>query len=127
MISVMGGDSAYRRVLLKVSGEAFCAPGGYGIEPAALEALVGELAGTREMGVQLALVPGGGNLFRGRALAEGGAIDRPTADAMGMLATVMNALALAAALEAGGIPARATSAGGTSTRARRPWWRTRRT
>ena len=106
----MGGEAAYRRVLLKVSGEAFCAPGGWGIEPAALEALVGELAVAREMGVQLAIVPGGGNFLRGRVLAQGGAIDRPTADAMGMLATVMNALALADALEAGGIPARATSA-----------------
>ena len=106
----MGGEAAYRRVLLKVSGEAFCAPGGFGIEPAALEALVGELAGAREIGVQLAMVPGGGNFFRGRTLAQGGTIDRPTADAMGMLATVMNALALADALEAGGIPARATSA-----------------
>jgi uridylate kinase len=106
----MGGEAAYRRVLLKVSGEAFCAPGGSGIEPAALEALVGELAGAREMGVQLAIVTGGGNFFRGRALAKDSGIERPTADAMGMLATVMNALALADVLESGGIPARATSA-----------------
>ena len=106
----MGQEAAYRRVVLKVSGEAFCAPGGFGIEPAALKALVSELAGAREMGVQVAMVVGGGNFFRGRTLAQAGAIDRPTADAMGMLATVMNALALADALEAAGMPAQATSA-----------------
>lgn len=85
-------------MLIKVSGEAFCGSGGFGIDPSALEAFITELLPVRQMGVQIGLVVGGGNIFRGRSLAEAGLIARPTADAMGMLATVMNALALGDAL-----------------------------
>lgn len=90
--------SAYHRVLIKVSGEAFCGSDGFGIDPSALEALITELLGVHETGVQIGLVVGGGNIFRGRELSKAGLIARPTADAMGMLATVMNALALGDAL-----------------------------
>ena len=102
--------AAYRRVLIKVSGEAFCGSGGFGINPSAMEAFATELLPVREMGVQIGLVVGGGNIFRGRSLAEAGLIARPTADAMGMLATVINALALGDALAGRGIETRVMSA-----------------
>ncbi len=102
--------AAYRRVLIKVSGEAFCGSGGFGINPSAMEAFMTELLPVREMDVQIGLVVGGGNIFRGRSLAESGLIARPTADAMGMLATVINALALGDALSGRGIETRVMSA-----------------
>ncbi len=102
--------AAYRRVLIKVSGESFCGPGRFGIDPSSLEAIADELLGVREMDVQIGLVVGAGNIFRGRPLAETDLITRTTADAMGMLATVMNALALTDALEHHGAEARALTA-----------------
>jgi uridylate kinase len=100
----------YRRVLLKISGEAFCASGGHGIDVASVEAVVAELVPVLKLGVQIALVVGGGNLLRGKTFSQGDYISRPVADAMGMLATVMNGIALQDALEHHGIAARALSA-----------------
>jgi uridylate kinase len=100
----------YRRVLLKLSGEALCAPGASGVEPDVLDAIAARVKGVREMDVQIALVVGGGNFVRGKALSEGGRIPRVTADAMGMLATVMNGLALGEALRRQGLSVRVHSA-----------------
>ncbi|MGH8274226.1 MAG: UMP kinase [Gammaproteobacteria bacterium] len=104
-----GRRAAYRRVLLKLSGEALMGAAEYGIDPAMLARLAGEIGEARALGVELAIVIGGGNLFRGAGLAQHG-MDRVSADHMGMLATVMNALALQAALERGGTKARVMSA-----------------
>lgn len=88
----------YKRVLLKLSGEALCRDTGYGIEPSVLGDISEEIKELYEMGVELAIVIGGGNIFRGvKGSTEG--MDRATADYMGMLATVMNALALQDSLE----------------------------
>lgn len=106
----MGGRGNYRRVLLKVSGEAFCAAGGFGIDPEAVRAVTDELAAVHEAGAEIGLVVGGGNFLRGKVFSQAGFVERATADSMGMLATVLNALALADALEARGLPAVATSA-----------------
>ncbi len=106
----MNRKATYRRVLIKVSGEAFCTPGGFGIDPSAIDAFLTELLRVCKMGVQIGLVVGGGNIFRGRKLTDAGVIERPTADAMGMLATVMNALALGDALADKGVKARVMSA-----------------
>ncbi len=106
----MGGRGNYRRVLLKISGEAFCAAGGFGIDPEAVGAVTDELAGVHEAGAEIGLVVGGGNFLRGKVFSQAGFVERATADSMGMLATVLNALALADALEARGLPAVATSA-----------------
>lgn len=83
-----------RRVLLKLSGEAFCPPGGFGIDTAELAVIAEEVAQARAADAQVAVVVGGGNIIRGASLAEAGDIDRATADYMGMLGTVINALAL---------------------------------
>ena len=88
----------YRRVLLKLSGEAFAGERGYGIDPSFLEYISHEIKEVYDLGVELAIVIGGGNIFRGFQSKEIG-IDRATADYMGMLATVINALALQSALE----------------------------
>ncbi|WP_461832578.1 UMP kinase [Aquifex sp.] len=88
----------YKRVLLKLSGEAFAGDQGYGIDPSFLEYISGEIEGVYNLGVQIAIVIGGGNIFRGFQGKDIG-IDRATADYMGMLATVINALALQSALE----------------------------
>ena len=96
----------YKRVLLKVSGEAFCRPGGCGIVPDALAATVEEMLPVVGMGVQLAVVVGGGNFVRGRDQADSLHIQRATADYMGMLATVINALALQDSLEERGVETR---------------------
>jgi len=98
----------YRRILLKLSGEALMGSGEYGIDPSVLRGLSGEIAEVRELGVELALVVGGGNIFRGSTGAAIG-IDRVTADHMGMLATLINSLALQAALEAQGLTTRVLS------------------
>jgi uridylate kinase len=98
-----------RRILLKVSGEALLGAEDYGIDPAVLKRVAGEIRDVMARGVQVAVVIGGGNIFRGAGLARAG-MDRVTADHMGMLATVMNALALQDALEALGIWARVMSA-----------------
>ncbi|MDM7323343.1 MAG: UMP kinase [Gammaproteobacteria bacterium] len=88
----------YRRVLLKLSGEALMGDFDYGIDPAVIRRLAEEVMALRALGVEVALVIGGGNIFRGAGLAEGG-MDRVTGDHMGMLATVMNALAMQDAIE----------------------------
>jgi uridylate kinase len=88
----------YRRVLLKLSGEALMGELDYGIEPAVIRRIAGEVAEVRKLGIEVAIVIGGGNIFRGAGLAGAG-MDRATGDYMGMLATVMNALALQDALE----------------------------
>jgi uridylate kinase len=100
----------YRRVLLKLSGEAFCSPGGFGVEPAELEVIANEVKSATTEGAQLAVVVGGGNIIRGSQLAEAGHIHRATADYMGMLGTVINALALKERLNTIGVPSRVQSA-----------------
>src|SRR3954447_15196946 len=97
---------AYKRVLLKISGEGFCHEGGFGIEAAELEAIAQQCVDVAKMGVQLAVVVGGGNFIRGATFAEDGHIPRATADYMGMLATVLNALALQETMEKFGQPTR---------------------
>jgi uridylate kinase len=87
----------YRRVLLKLSGEALVGQVGYGIDPAVVQRIAKQIARVRELGVEIAIVVGGGNIFRGLAASALG-MDRATADYMGMLATVLNALALKDAL-----------------------------
>ena len=105
----MPGDKKYKRILLKLSGEALMGNLGFGIDPKVLDQMaleVGQLVG---IGVQVGLVIGGGNLFRGAALNEAG-LDRVTGDHMGMLATVMNALAMRDALQRANIPTQVMSA-----------------
>lgn len=99
----------YRRVLLKLSGEALMGELDYGIEPKVIQRMAAEIATARETGVEIAIVIGGGNIFRGAGLARAG-MDRVTGDYMGMLATVMNALAIQDALESHGVFARVMSA-----------------
>ncbi|TDJ39803.1 MAG: UMP kinase [Gammaproteobacteria bacterium] len=99
----------YRRVLLKLSGEALMGDLDYGIEPKVIQRLAREIAVARETGVEIAIVIGGGNIFRGAGLARTG-MDRVTGDYMGMLATVMNALAIQDALETLDVFARVMSA-----------------
>ncbi len=99
----------YRRVLLKLSGEALMGDLDYGIEPKVIQRLAKEIAVAKETGVEIAIVIGGGNIFRGAGLARAG-MDRVTGDYMGMLATVMNALAIQDALETRDIFARVMSA-----------------
>jgi uridylate kinase len=99
----------YRRVLLKLSGEALMGELDYGIEPTVIQRMAGEIATAQEEGVEIAIVIGGGNIFRGAGLARAG-MDRVTGDYMGMLATVMNALAIQDALESCGVFARVMSA-----------------
>ena len=99
----------YKRVLLKLSGEALMGDEDYGIDPKVIGRLAREVIEAREAGVEIALVIGGGNIFRGAGLAAGG-MDRVTGDQMGMLATVINALAMQDALEKLGAKARVMSA-----------------
>jgi uridylate kinase len=101
--------TAYRRVLLKLSGEALMGDDSYGINPQTIERMCAEIAAVVHAGVELAVVIGGGNIFRGIAGGAAG-MDRATADYMGMLATVMNALALQDALRLAGISSRVQSA-----------------
>ncbi len=101
--------STYRRVLLKLSGEALMGELDYGIEPKVIQRLAAEIASAKEAGVEIAIVIGGGNIFRGAGLARAG-MDRVTGDYMGMLATVMNALAIQDALEFLDVHARVMSA-----------------
>jgi uridylate kinase len=105
----MGTAPAYKRVLLKLSGEALMGDDSYGINRAVIERIVAEVAEVVAMGVQVAVVIGGGNIFRGVAPAAAG-MDRVTADYMGMLATVMNAMALQDAMKRGGLDSRVQSA-----------------
>ncbi|MCC7111729.1 MAG: uridine monophosphate kinase, partial [Deltaproteobacteria bacterium] len=99
----------YGRILLKLSGEALQGAGGYGIDPAILDAIAREIAEVHGLGVQVAIVIGGGNIFRGIAGTAQG-MDRATADYMGMLATGMNAIALQDACERRGVHTRVQSA-----------------
>ena len=102
-------SARYSRILVKLSGEALLGNGDYGIDPAVLKRIAGELQEIIQMGVQVAVVLGGGNIFRGAGLARAG-MDRVAADHMGMLATVMNSLAMQDALESLGMYARVMSA-----------------
>jgi len=99
----------YRRVLLKLSGEALMGELDYGIEPKVIQRIAAEIAAVRKLGIEIAIVIGGGNIFRGAGLARAG-MDRVTGDYMGMLATVMNALAIQDALESLDVYARVMSA-----------------
>ena len=99
----------YSRVLLKLSGEALMGDLDYGIEPKVIQRIAAEIATARESGIEIAIVIGGGNIFRGAGLARAG-MDRVTGDHMGMLATVMNALAIQDALESLDVYARVMSA-----------------
>jgi uridylate kinase len=104
------GATRYRRILLKISGEALAGPAGYGIDPGVLATFVAELKDVHALGCELAVVIGGGNIFRGLAASAERGIDRATGDYMGMLATIINALALQDALEKLGVPTRVLSA-----------------
>lgn len=99
----------YSRILLKLSGEALAGDRGYGIDPAVLSGLAAEISEVLELGVQVAVVIGGGNIFRGMAAASSG-MDRAGADHVGMLATIMNSLALQDALEQIGVVTRVQTA-----------------
>jgi uridylate kinase len=98
-----------RRILVKLSGEALMGDADYGIDPTFLRRLASEVRSVHELGIELAIVVGGGNLFRGAGLARTG-MDRVTGDHMGMLATVMNSLAMQDALESIGVVTRVMSA-----------------
>jgi uridylate kinase len=107
--NVGNGQPRYRRILLKLSGEALMGEDGYGIHPQMLKSVSAAISRLVNVGVQVALVIGGGNIFRGTGLASGG-MERVTADQIGMLATLMNALALQDCLESDGVFARVMSA-----------------
>ena len=101
--------AAYQRILLKLSGEALLGDEDYGIDPVIIGRIANEILEVIDTGVQVAIVIGGGNIFRGAGLAQSG-IDRVTGDHMGMLATLMNSLALQDAMEKVGVDARVMSA-----------------
>jgi uridylate kinase len=102
-------ESVYRRVVLKLSGEAFAGTDGFGIAPSVISSTADQVAEVVSMGVQVAIVVGGGNILRGGTAAAAG-VDRVNADYMGMLATVINALALQDALEQAAVPTRVQTA-----------------
>src|SRR5260370_29705942 len=101
--------SVYRRVVVKVSGEALMGPDSFGKHQATVGRIAGDLTASQRLGVAIAVVVGGGNIFRGVNVSEKG-VARATGDMMGMLATVMNALALESAIEKAGLAARTMSA-----------------
>ena len=103
------GKSAYKRILLKLSGEALMGDDAYGINGAMLAGIVAEIKSVADLGVEIGIVIGGGNIFRGMAGASTG-MDRATADYMGMLATVMNGMALSDAFRQAGLNSRVQSA-----------------
>lgn len=105
----MNDQLKYQRVLLKLSGEALMGSGDYGIDPEVISRVAGEIKSIADLGVQLGVVIGGGNIFRGAGLAASG-MDRVTGDHMGMLATVINSLAMQEAIEKQGLQARVMSA-----------------
>ena len=105
----MENSIKYRRILLKLSGEALAGPQGFGIDPRRAEAIAARVGEVRQLGVDVAIVIGAGNVWRGRVGIERG-MERATADYMGMLATVMNALALMDAMERNGLVTRVQSA-----------------
>ena len=102
-------SNKFQRVLLKLSGEALLGSMDYGIDPSVIKRIAAEIREVRELGIEVGVVIGGGNIFRGAGLARAG-MDRVTGDHMGMLATVMNALAIQDALESQGVFARVMSA-----------------
>lgn len=106
----MSEAPVYKRILLKISGEGFCPAGGMGIDGVEVDRIAREIIAVAGMGVELAVVVGGGNFIRGRDFAAGSHVQRATADYMGMLATVMNAVALQDTLEGLGQPTRVQSA-----------------
>jgi len=106
---LISAAARYRRILLKISGEALMGDQEYGLDPAMLGHVAGEIRSVHELGVQICLVIGGGNIFRGVKGAAAG-MERATADYMGMLATVINSLAMQSALERNGIVTRVLSA-----------------
>jgi len=108
-LSAVPPAPAYKRILLKLSGEALMGNDAYGINRETIDGIVAEIAVVAAMGLEIAIVIGGGNIFRGVAPAAAG-MDRATADYMGMLATVMNALALQDAMRRGGLNGRVQSA-----------------
>jgi len=103
-------DTKYKRVLLKLSGEGLCQPGGYGIDGTQLRKLADEIKLVVEAGIEVSVVVGGGNLVRGSAIAKDSPIEETTGHYMGMLATVINALAVQDTLESLGVPTRVQSA-----------------
>ena len=103
-------EAKYKRILLKLSGESFCSPGGFGIEAEPIESVAERIASLRKTSAQIAIVVGGGNFLRGATFSKKSHIPRHTADYMGMLATVINAVALQETLEKAGQPARVLSA-----------------
>ncbi len=103
-------DIQYERILLKLSGESFCKPGGFGIEGDPLESIAERIAEICKLGPQVAVVVGGGNFLRGERFSKKSHIPRNTADYMGMLATIINACALQETLEKVGQPTRVLSA-----------------
>jgi uridylate kinase len=103
------GEPVYRRVIVKLSGEALAGTEGFGIRQETVDRLAADLVAARALGTSLGVVVGGGNLFRGVEVSARG-VSRATGDALGMLATVMNALVLEAAIERSGAPARTLSA-----------------
>jgi uridylate kinase len=105
-----GAEPRYRRILLKLSGEALLGSREFGIDPTVVQALSREIADVHALGVQIGMVLGGGNIFRGVQTAARGGVDRVTGDQMGMLATVMNSLAFQDGLEAIGVETRVLSA-----------------
>ncbi|GAK32794.1 uridylate kinase [Iodidimonas nitroreducens] len=105
----MTSSPKYKRILLKLSGEALMGDNSYGIDPAVIDRIAADISAARDMGVEICLVVGGGNIFRGLSAAASG-FDRASADYMGMLATVMNALAVQNGLEKHGIYTRVLSA-----------------
>src|SRR6266545_1538183 len=106
----MADAPVYKRVLLKISGEGFCKEGEFGIDAGELEGIAQQCCDVAKMGVQLAIVVGGGNFIRGATFSEEGHIPRATADYMGMLATILNAVALQETMEKLGQPTRVQSA-----------------
>ena len=109
MTPAAAGGPVYRRIVLKLSGEALAGSQGYGIDPPVLDRVGADIREVIDLGVQVAIVIGGGNIFRGIAASAAG-MDRATADYMGMLATIINALALQDALEKAGLQTRVLSA-----------------
>jgi uridylate kinase len=109
MSTAMSPSPRYERVLLKLSGEALMGDKGYGLDPVVVERIANEIKSVHDMGIEICLVIGGGNIFRGMSAAAS-SIERTTADYMGMLATVMNALAMQSILESTGLHTRVQSA-----------------
>src|SRR5205814_10473489 len=105
----MGAEAKFKRVLLKLSGEALMGDDAYGINRDTIDRIVGEIGQVAALGLEIGVVIGGGNIFRGLAPGAIG-MDRATADYMGMLATIMNALALQDAMRRVGLNARVQSA-----------------